>query len=168
MSTNTQRLAMAGLLVAVGVAMSAFSIPIGIARVFPVQHMINVMAAVLFGPFYAVIMAFCTSLIRNMAGTGTLLAFPGSMLGALVAGLVYKRFKNRLAACGGELFGTGVLGALAAFPIAALILGREAALFGFVVPFSLSSVVGAVMAYAFLGALLHTGALRRFGFDAKR
>jgi len=167
MKIDTRRLALAGLLTAVAVAMSAFSIPIGIARVFPVQHMINVIAAVLFGPFYAVVMAFSTSLVRNMMGTGTLLAFPGSMFGALMAGLAYKYFKNKLATCTAELLGTGVLGALAAYPVAALLLGRDAAIFGFVIPFSLSSAVGAVMAYAFLIALTRTGALHRLGFNLK-
>ena len=36
-------------------------------------------------------MAFITSLIRVLMRTGTLLAFPGSMCGALLAGLMYKK-----------------------------------------------------------------------------
>ncbi|MCL1842721.1 MAG: energy coupling factor transporter S component ThiW [Defluviitaleaceae bacterium] len=154
---NTQKLAVAGLLVAVGVLMSAFSIPVGIARVFPVQHMVNVIAGVMFGPFYAVIMAFCTSVIRNIMGTGTLLAFPGSMFGALLAGLAAKMFRGRLLpACAGELVGTGVFGAIVAYPVAAFILGRDAAIFTFVIPFTLSSVAGATLALAFLIVLSRT------------
>ena len=39
------------------------------------------------GPGYAVGIAFGSSLLRNLLGWGTLLAFPGSMFGDLLAGL---------------------------------------------------------------------------------
>ena len=42
------------------------------------------------GPGYAVGIAFGSSLLRNLLGWGTLLAFPGSMFGALLAGLFYR------------------------------------------------------------------------------
>jgi len=146
-----------------GVALSPFSIPLGVARVFPIQHMINVIASVLLGPGYAVGMAFATSLIRNSLGTGTLLAFPGSMLGALLAGLAAKYMENKLVpVCAGELIGTGVLGALAAYPIAAFIMGRDVALFGFVIPFVASSLGGAVIAFVLLRALKHTGIFQTY------
>ena len=155
---HIKKLTTAGILVAVGVTLSPFSIPVGVARCFPVQHMINVIAGVLLGPGYAVIMAFTTSSIRNILGTGTLLAFPGSMLGALLAGLAAKHTRGKLyPACAGELIGTGVLGALAAYPIAAFILGREVAIFAFVIPFTVSSIGGAVIAFALLAVLLRTG-----------
>ena len=83
-SFNVKKLAAAGLLTAVAVACSPFSIPVGASQCFPVQHMVNVLAAVFLGPWYGVAMAFVTSLIRNMLGTGSLLAFPGSMCGALL------------------------------------------------------------------------------------
>ena len=160
---HTKRLAIAGVLVALGVALSPFSIPVGVARAFPIQHMINVIAGVLLGPAYAVIMAFTTSLIRNILGTGTLLAFPGSMLGALLAGLAAKYMRRKLLpACVGELIGTGILGALAAYPVATLILGREVALFAFVIPFTVSSFGGAVIAFILLAALLRTGIFKDY------
>ena len=39
-------------------------------------------------------MAFVTSLLRNLMGTGTLLAFPGSMCGAFLCGILYKYGKR--------------------------------------------------------------------------
>jgi energy coupling factor transporter S component ThiW len=159
---HIKKLTTAGLLVAAGVALSPFSIPAGVARCFPIQHMINVIAGVLLGPSYAVIMAFTTSSIRNILGTGTLLAFPGSMLGALLAGLGAKYMRGKLfPACAGELIGTGLLGALAAYPIAALVMGREVALFAFVIPFTVSSVGGAVIAFILLTVLIRTGVFKR-------
>ena len=77
---SIQKLAIAGVLIALSVVLSGFSIPIGASKCFPIQHMVNVIAGTLLGPWYAVGMAFITSLIRLIMGTGTLLAFPGSMV----------------------------------------------------------------------------------------
>ena len=41
------RLAVAALLVALGVLLSPLSVPVGAAKIFPVQHALNVMAAVI-------------------------------------------------------------------------------------------------------------------------
>ena len=51
------KLVLAGILVAVAVAASSFSIPVGVTKCLPVQHLVNVLAAVLLGPWYGVIMA---------------------------------------------------------------------------------------------------------------
>jgi len=156
--SKVQKLTLAGILVALGVVLSPLSVPIGAARVFPAQHALNVIAGVALGPIYAVVMAFATSLLRNLLGTGTLLAFPGSMFGALLAGLTYKHMKGNLsAACIGELIGTGVIGALVAFPVAALVMGREVATFAFVIPFMMSSLAGGIIAFILLGAFVRIG-----------
>ena len=160
MNSNVKKLTLAGLLIALGVACSTFAIPIGASRCFPIQHMVNVLAAVLLGPAYGVGMAFATSLLRIAMGTGSLLAFPGSMVGALCCGLVYRATKNLPATFVGEVFGTGVLGGLLAYPVAAFVMGKEAALFAYVVPFLVSSVGGALIAVLNLAALSKTGVLK--------
>ncbi|MGM0548428.1 MAG: energy coupling factor transporter S component ThiW, partial [Bacillota bacterium] len=105
---QNKKLTLSALLIALGTMTGhLIYIPIGVAKAFPVQHLINVLAAVLLGPAYAVWTAFAISLFRNILGTGSLLAFPGSMIGALIAGLLYQRFKSRNWALIGELFGTG-------------------------------------------------------------
>lgn len=86
---NLKKLTISAMLVAVAVILSSFSIPIGASRCFPIQHMVNVIAAVFLGPVYGVSMAFCTALIRNLLGTGSLLAFPGSMVGAFISAMVF-------------------------------------------------------------------------------
>lgn len=156
-----KKLSLAGILIAVGVVCSTFSIPIGVAKVFPVQHFINVLAGVVLGPFYGVAMAFVTSLLRNLLGTGSLLAFPGSMCGALLCGLLYHGSKKLIWAFAGEVVGTGILGALLAYPIAVLFLSRDAAFYGFVLPFSISSFVGATISMILLVSLHKAGILRR-------
>ncbi len=49
---NLKKLTISAMLVAVAVILSSFSIPIGASRCFPIQHMVNVIAAVFLGPVY--------------------------------------------------------------------------------------------------------------------
>ena len=70
------RLAVAALLVALGVLLSPLSVPVGAAKIFPVQHALNVMAAVILGCRYGTAAAFCVSTLRNILGMGTVLAIP--------------------------------------------------------------------------------------------
>ncbi len=140
------KLVLSGMFVALAVVLSTFSIPVGGSKCFPIQHMVNVLAAVFLGPWYGVGIAFCTSLIRNILGTGTLLAFPGSMIGALCCGLVYKHTGKLTLTYIAEVIGTGVLGGLLAYPVAAFIMGKEVALFVYVVPFLVSTIGGTVIA----------------------
>ena len=85
-TTSTQKLAIAGVLTAAAVAGSLISVPVAGSKCAPVQHRVNVFAAVILGPWWGVGIAFCASLIRNLLGIGSLLAFPGSMFGALCCG----------------------------------------------------------------------------------
>jgi energy coupling factor transporter S component ThiW len=119
--------------------------PAGVARAYPVQHAINVMAAVTLGPGPAVVIAFMISLLRNMLGLGTLLAFPGAMVGAFLAGFLYKKTERKSLAAIGEGVGSGVIGALFAVPFAAVFMGTAAGAFAFVPPFLVSSVSGSIL-----------------------
>jgi energy-coupling factor transport system ATP-binding protein len=55
---KTKNIARAVILVAIAVALSPFFIPVGISKCFPAQHMVNVLAAVMLGPWYAVVIAW--------------------------------------------------------------------------------------------------------------
>ena len=83
-------------------------------------------------------------------GTGSLLAFPGSMVGAFLAGMILKMTKNNWATAVAEVVGTGVLGGLLAVPIAILMTGQEAGALAFVPSFLLSSFGGSVIAMILL------------------
>src|SRR5699024_6862083 len=73
--------------VAIGTIGSQFLwFPASIAKAYPVQHAINVMAAVRLGPGPAVAIAFMIALLRILLGIGSILAFPGGMIGAFLAG----------------------------------------------------------------------------------
>jgi len=148
---DNKKLTFSALLIALGTLTGhLIYIPVGVAKAFPVQHLINVLSAVLLGPTFAVWNAFAISLLRNMLGVGSLLAFPGSMIGALLAALLYKKYKKNLSAVFGEVFGTGFLGAIAAVPVARLLMGSNSAVFFFIIPFLMSSLGGSVIAYFFL------------------
>lgn len=150
-NSGTKRLTMAAMFVAIGVILgNVVYIPVGVSKCFPIQHAINVMSAVILGPGYGVLIAFVISLLRNILGTGSLLAFPGSMIGALLAGFTYKYTKNKYITSIAEVFGTGVLGGLIAFPVAKYFMGKEVAIFFFVYPFILSSIGGSLIAIIIL------------------
>lgn len=158
--SNIKKLTNAGILISVGVVCSNFYIPVGVAKCFPIQSLINVLAGVILGPVYAVSMAFVTSLIRVMMGTGSLLAFPGSMCGALLCGILYKYTKNTVMAFIGEVVGTGIIGAILSYPIAILFLSKKVALFAFVIPFGLSALGGAAISLIFLTVIKKAGILK--------
>ena len=122
--------------------------------------MVNILSAVLLGPGWGVAVAFCASLIRNLMGTGTLLAFPGSMVGALCCGLMYRYTKRLIPTYAAEIVGTGVLGGMLAYPIALLVLENKAAvLFTYVLPFLISTVGGTLIASFLIAVLTKTKAL---------
>lgn len=139
MKINTKSTLTAAMLTALAVSLSTFAIPIGASKCFPIQHLCNVIAGVFLGPGYGVAMAFCTSLIRNLIGTGSPLAFPGSMVGAFLCGFLYQHTGKLAAAYFGEVFGTGIIGGLLCYPVATLLMGQEAALFAYVIPFLIST-----------------------------
>lgn len=162
---KTLRLTLAGILCAVAVVGSTLSFPVLSSKCAPVQHMVNVLAGVMLGPWYALGMAFCASLIRNLLGLGSLLAFPGSMCGALLCGLVSSRTQKTSLCVLGEIVGTGIIGGLLAYPVAVAFMGVDAgvvAFYAYVVPFLVSTVVGACISGALLACLRKTSFLKSF------
>ena len=148
-TTSTQKLAIAGVLTAAAVAGSLISVPVAGSKCAPVQHMVNVFSAVILGPWWGVGIAFCASLIRNL-------------LGILCCGLIF-RFTGKLApTCAAEALGTGILGGLAAYPVAKLLMGLAPAGFTvYMLPFFISTFTGSVLAFVLLrvfekSQILHT------------
>lgn len=159
---NVKKLTLTAVLTAIAVIGSLFSVPVLGSKCAPIQHLVNILCAVFLGPWYGVAAAFLTSLIRNLFGLGTMLAFPGSMCGALLAGILYRYGKKLWFAYVGEVFGTAILGGMLAFPIAAFVMGNEAAaLFTFVVPFLISTVGGTILAAVIMTAMKKSGILER-------
>jgi len=160
---SVKKLALAGMFCALCVVGSVFSFPMFGSKCAPVQHMVNVLCAVLLGPWWGVGVAFVAFPLRHLLGLGSLMAFPGSMFGALLCGLAYHKTKNLIATVVGEVFGTSILGGLCAWPVAIFLMGKSAAdiaFYAYIVPFLISTAVGAVIAGAVVFSLQRSGALR--------
>lgn len=155
-NTKLKKLVLASFLVALAVVGSTFSFPVFFSRCAPVQHIVNMFAAVTLGPFYGVLIAFVASLLRNVLGLGSLMAFPGSMFGALLCGIIYKKSKNLLLTGIGEVFGTSILGGLFAYPVAVLFMGKSAAdiaIYTYIFPFFVSTLGGTILASIMLARI---------------
>ena len=153
---ETRKVARAVILVAIGVAISPFtSIPIGIAKINPDQHFVNVVGAVLLGPWWATGIALVIGVLRNALGTGTLLAFPGGMIGAFLAGLAYRYTRSIYIGALGEIIGTGILGAVVSvLIIAPVFMGKAMAMGALIIAFLGSTILGSILAL-FALKLLH-------------
>ena len=162
MNKNLKKLTLTAIFAAIAVVGSMFSFPVFGAKCAPVQHMINIFCAIFVGPWYGLACAFIASLIRNLLGLGSLFAFPGSMCGALLSGLLYKYLKNRAFAYAGEVVGTGILGGMLSYPVALFLMGNpEATLFMMVVPFLISTVGGTIIAIIIVEAIAKAGVLSK-------
>lgn len=160
-SAPTRLLAYSVALAALAVALSPISIPIGIAKVSPTQHFINVIAGALVGPWWGLAVAIVASLARNAIGLGTPLAFPGSVFGVVLAGLAFRYTRNIYLTALGEVIGTGLIGAtVGALLVAPYLMGRDLALSVLILPFLLSSIMGAALGVAGLRVLQRLGHLR--------
>ena len=158
---SVQKLSIAGVFCALAVVGSMFlTFPVFGSKCAPVQHMVNILCAVFLGPWYGLATAFIASLLRNLLGWGSLLAFPGSMCGALLCGLVYWRTKNLPATLTAEVLGTGVLGGLAAYPVAKQLMGLTPETYTvYIIPFLISTAAGSILAGLLVYALRKNGAL---------
>lgn len=147
-NVNYKKLTISAMLCAMAVLGSFFSFPVLGSKCAPVQHIVNILCAITLGPWYGVLVAFCASLIRNLLGLGSILAFPGSMFGAFMCGIVYNKYKKIPVTLFAEVFGTAILGGLSAYPLAILFLGQQAgdiAFYIYVTPFFISTLGGALI-----------------------
>ena len=131
----------------------------------------GILCAVLLGPWSGVGVAVVASLLRNLLGLGSLMAFPGSMCGALLCGIEYHKTRHLLPTLAGEVFGTGILGGLLAWPVAILFMGKaagEVAFYAYIVPFLVSTVGGSLIAGVILLALEKNGALKNMQLSLNR
>ena len=97
------------------------------------------------------------------------MAFPGSMIGALCCGLAYMTFRKLWLTCIAEASGTGILGGLAAYPVAKLFMGlNPGGLFVYIVPFLVSTVAGSILAYFLVTALQKGGVINAYRRPAKK
>lgn len=152
MRFNLKKMTLSGVLIAVGFLLSPILRVPGMA---PMQHFINVITAVFLGPWYALFGALAISFLRMVFMGINILAITGSVFGATLSGLLYRKYKHPLGAVLGEIIGTGIIGSLLSYPAMAFIVGnKEVALFTFVPSFIAGTIIGSSIAYLFLRTLI--------------
>jgi energy coupling factor transporter S component ThiW len=156
---KVRRIVLAGLFAATAVLLSGIHFPVGPIKAFPFQHMVNIVAGVMIGPWYAAISALIAGIIRNAIGTGTIFAFPGGIPGAIVVGLVFRWVRRDWAAMM-EPVGTGFIGVPLTVFLLGPILGKQFAFALFFPAFMASSIPGSVIGYVLLKALRRTNVLK--------
>jgi energy coupling factor transporter S component ThiW len=159
---KTAKLSLSSILIGLGVALSFYPgpIPLGPALVFPFQSMINVLAGILLGPFYAALVAFLVGAIRITVHTGTIYSLPGGIPGALFVGYSYKLSKSYLSAFA-EIPGTALVGALLSATLVAPATGSKATALFFVVAFTPPALIGSALGFAIMLALRRRGVVER-------
>ncbi|MCS4486325.1 energy coupling factor transporter S component ThiW [Staphylococcus americanisciuri] len=159
---NNKKLTLTALFIALNVVLSTVVvIPIGPIKVAPIQHFMNVLSAVLLGPWYGLAQAFLSSSIRLLLGTGTPFAFPGSMIGVLLASFFYYVNRHLFVTAIGEVIGTGIIGSLVCIPLAWLLHMDDFLIKPLMLAFIVSSMVGAGVSYALLIVLKKRGLLTK-------
>ena len=127
----------------------------------PFQHFVDVLSAVFLGPWYACAAAFLCGVMRMLSGR-TIQAVTGAVFGPILGGLIYRRTKNIYLVFVGEVIGTGLLGALASYPLMTWFYGLDVGTPLYYIPFyTPAAAVGGAMGVMVLLVLKRSGLLTR-------
>lgn len=158
MKRSTRKLVLTAMLACLSFVLCTF---VYFPSMAPFQHFVDVIAAVLLGPWYACAAAFLCGVLRMLSGR-TIQAVVGAIFGPIVGGLLYEKTHSVWMAAAGEVFGTGILGALTAYPLMKAFYGLDAQKWYYYIPFyTPSAVMGALMGVAVVLALKRGGVLNR-------
>lgn len=87
---------------------------------------------------------------KSSFGTGTAFAFPGSMIGVLLASMFYIYRKHIFMVMVGEVLGTGVIGSLICIPLAYFLGLQDFFIKPLMITFIVSSAIGSIISYFLL------------------
>lgn len=155
------KLTVMAMLIALGVVISPI---LRIEGMCPMAHFINITAAVLLGPWQALLTATTIGILRMALMGIPPLALTGAVFGAFLSGVLYRTLKGRIwAAVLGEVIGTGIIGAVVSYPVMTLFYGKTGLTWLFYVPLFIGgTLIGGSIAFVFLSALQKNGILREF------
>ena len=127
----------------------------------PFQHFVNVLAAVLLGPWYGCASALLCGILRMLTGR-TIQAITGAIFGPILAGLLYRKVPKLWVAFCGEVIGTGFFGAMASYPLMTFFYGLDVQSPFYYIPFyTPSALMGAAMGVGVLLICQRTGVLQQ-------
>ncbi|MBR5090915.1 MAG: energy coupling factor transporter S component ThiW [Ruminiclostridium sp.] len=152
------KLVVLSMLVALGVVISPL---LRVEGMCPMAHFINVVCAVLLGPWYSLLCAALIGVIRMALMGIPPLALTGAVFGAFLSGVLYRASKGKiLFAVLGEVIGTGIIGAIVSYPVMTFLWGKEGLSWLFYVPsFTAGTLIGGSIAFVFLRKLADGGML---------
>lgn len=115
----------------------------------PMSSVINIIAAMLMGPLFTVLMALCCGLLRMTLMGIPPLALTGAVFGAFCAGVGARYGKNIWFSFLGEVIGTGVIGSLLSYPVMVWFTGTRTQLYWFIYTprFVGATLIGGAIAY---------------------
>ena len=156
--TSTKKLTLTAMLAALSFVLCTF---VYFPAMAPFQHFVDVLAAVFLGPWYGCVSAFLCGIMRMMSGR-TIQAVVGAIFGPILGGLLYRKTKSLLWVFVGEVVGTGIIGAVTAYPLMRIFYGLDAQHWYYYVPFyTPSAMMGAGMGVAVLLMMKRSGVLKR-------
>lgn len=162
--TTTKKMVLTALFACMAYVLNTF---VYFPAMAPFQHFVDVLAAVLVGPWYGCAAAFLCGAMRMMSGR-TIQAIAGAVFGPILGGLIYRKTKNIYLVFVGEVIGTGVIGALVSYPLMKWFYALDVQQWYYYVPFyTPSAAVGAGMGVAVLLGLKRSGVLSGMLNDMK-
>ncbi len=159
-SKNLLKMMLLSMLIALGVVISPI---LRVEGMCPMAHFINIVCSVFLGPWYSLLCATLIGIIRMATMGIPPIALTGAIFGAFLSGVFYRISKGKIIfAVLGEIIGTGIIGAIASYPVMNFIWGKEGISLLFYVPsFICGTLIGGSIAYVFLRKLADNGMLVR-------
>lgn len=150
---KSKKLAIVTVMVALDTILSSIFRIEGMA---PMSSVMNIIAGVILGPVYAVVMAFITGIIRMFIFGIPPLALTGAIFGAFSAGFLYRYGGNIYWSMFGEFLVTGIVGSVISVPVMILFTGQHHELYWLVYTprFIGATVIGSIIAYFILVNLM--------------
>lgn len=157
-TSNILKMVVLAMLIAIGVVISPI---LRVEGMCPMAHLINIVCSVLLGPWYSLLCATLIGIIRMTTMGIPPIALTGAIFGAFLSGVFYRLSKGKIiCAVLGEVVGTGIIGALASYPVMTFLWGKEGLSWLFYVPsFICGTLIGGSIAYVFLRKIAASGVL---------
>ena len=109
------RLVFLSMMIGLGVVISPI---LRVEGMCPMAHLINITCSVMLGPWYSLLCATLIGIIRMTVMGIPPLALTGAVFGAVLSGIFYRASGGKIiAACLGEVIGTGIIGAMVSYPV---------------------------------------------------
>lgn len=151
-NTKTKKIILTAVLAAIGFVLTPILRIPGYAA--PMQHFINVTGVVLLGPVYGFACSVLLTVMKLILMGEDLFSIPGGLIGAFLAAFIFSRTHKIWGAVIGEVFGTGILGAICSYPLSAFFYGNpNVSLFTYIPAFTISTCFGSICAVVFLAFL---------------